>query len=254
MSLRHRFHSSRLSALLQQWSAAQEGSVTVDVAQQLGQWLGTVDAVRLSRALHSIETPLNPHRGGSPLRSDEVEALRQHVDAMRAELEALIAAKPAPPRAPRARADSTLQPPADPQAEALFAAHAPRYLALQKQLEARVGALRLDVRAQLARGELALRQLVALDAVMEQTFGPREQRLCALLPGHLERRFVHWHAWHQARLAAASQDDDPSRWREPGGWLAAFERDMQALLQAEMMLRLEPVMGLLEAAGDGNEK
>ena len=55
-------------------------------------------------------------------------------------------------------------------------------------------------------------------------------------------------------LAASGGVDDPARWKQPGGWLHAFERDLQALLQAEIDVRLQPVMGLLEAAQHKNKE
>ena len=39
---------------------------------------------------------------------------------------------------------------------------------------------------------------------------------------------------------------------QPGGWLFAFEQDVRALWQAEVQVRLQPIMGLLEAARNEN--
>ena len=49
-------------------------------------------------------------------------------------------------------------------------------------------------------------------------------------------------------LQTTGRADDPQRWRQSGGWLWAFEQDLQALLLAEMQARLQPIYGLLEAA------
>ena len=83
---------------------------------------------------------------------------------------------------------------------------------------------------------------------MEQMLAAREQKLWASLPGHLERRMAHRRTRYQQQLEAAGQDDDPQRWRAPGGWLHGFEQDLRALLQAELEVRLQPLEGLLEAA------
>lgn len=221
-----------------------------DVAEQLGQGLSTVEAVTLSRSLHAIESFAQdaPAPGGGP----DVLALEQAVQRAKAELTELASAKPVPPKPVRERADNTRAQAPDPQAEAEFGFHAPRYLGLQKQLDARLLALRAQVRQGLAQGSCALRQLAALDAVMEQLTSLREQRLWASLPAHLDRRLVQLRTAHQQRLQALAQADDPQRWREPGGWLHAFERDMQALLLAEMHVRLQPITGLLEAARNEN--
>ena len=253
MNLHHQLHRSRLVALLQQWARAElragppplsRQPPPPDVAEQLGQWLGTVDAVQLSRALHAIETLPQ----GARAAALDVQALDRLVHKARADLSALLTAQAAPPRPLRARADNTPVEQPDPQADADFAAHGPRYLDLQKQMDTRLLALRAQLRHALTQGAPALRQLAALDAVMEQMLCVREQRLWATLPGHLERRLGHRHREHQHMLQAAGQADAPLRWRQPGGWLWAFEQDMQALLLAEMQLRLQPITGLLEAA------
>ena len=136
----------------------------------------------------------------------------------------------------------------DLRAQADFSFHAPRYLDAQKHMEASLGALRARVRHALAQGSTRLRQLAALDAVMEQLMAAREQRLWASLPAHLDRRLAHLRQAHQQQLAALQDEDEPAKWRWPGGWLDAFEQDLQALLLAEMHVRLEPILGLLQAA------
>lgn len=261
MYLRHPFSNSRLVVLLQQWVREEEERaspqpmqpVPPDVPEQLSQWLGTVDAVKLSRALHAIETlpsaagPAEGHGSCMDLR-----ALDRLFEQTKADMNALVTARLAPPKPLRARADNTPVQAPDLHVEADFAAHGPRYLDLQKQMDARLLALRVQVRHALAGGSRALQQLVALDAVMEQMLGVREQRLWACLPRYLERRLFHRHHKHLQALQDSGGDDEPLRWRQPGGWLWAFERDLQALLLAEMQVRLLPMTGLLEAAH--NEK
>lgn len=254
MYLHHRLNSSRLVVLLQQW-AREDGAQAAqapqqDVAQVLSQWLGTVDAVQLSRALHAIESLPGAGDGAAaaPGPALGMAALDRFVQKAQADLTTLLTARAAAPKPLRARADNTPVEMPDPQADADFAAHGPRYLELQRQMDTRLLALRAQARHAIAKGSPALRQLAALDAVMEQMLGAREQRLWASLPGHLERRLAHRHQTHQQALQASGQADEPPRWRQPGGWLWAFEQDMQALLLAEMQVRLLPITGLLEAA------
>ncbi len=264
MYLHHRLNSSRLVVLLQQWTRAEcarsgaslgASASAPDVAQELSQWLGTVESVQLSRALHAIEA--SPAAQGTAIATAaspalDLAALQGLVDKAAADLTALFTAAAQPPRPARARADNTPIDAPDPWLAADFAAHGPRYLELQKQIDTRLMALRLQVRRRVAKGSRALRQLAALDAVVEQMQSAREQRLWSTLPMHLERRFTHLQAMHQQSLLATGQVDDPTRWRKPGGWLWTFERDLQTLLVAEMQVRLQPVMGLLDAAR--NEK
>jgi len=249
----HRLNSSRLVVLLQQW-AREDGERTAqspqqDVAEPLSQWLGTVDAVKLSRALHAIESlPQAAEAAGLQGADLDVPALDRQVQKTRADLTTLMTAGVAAPKPLRARADNTPVELPDPQADANFAAHGPRYLDLQKQMDTRLLALRTQVRHALAKGPMALQQLAALDGVMEQMLGAREQRLWTSLPGYLERRLAHLQHKHQQALQTSGRADEPLRWRQPGGWLWAFEQDLQALLLAEMQVRLQPITGLLEAA------
>ena len=252
MYLHHRLNSSRLVVLLAQWTQAQGGHARQDVAEQLGQWLSVVGAVELNGSLRSIESySAQPLPAQEPSAVD-TQALEDLFQKTKAELTRLATAPAKPAKPMRGRADNTPVDEPDPQVQADFAAHGPRYLELQKQLDARLGALRTQMRRGLLKGSATLRQLAALDGVMEQMLGAREQRLWASLPGHLERRFVHLRKAHQAQLSASGHADEPLRWRQPGGWLAAFEQDLQALLLAETQVRLQPIMGLLEAAHNEN--
>ncbi len=219
-----------------------------DVAEQMAQWLSTVDAVKLSRALHAIEAL--PCEAGSLANKQGVDlpALDRLFEKTRADLYALVTAKVLAAKPLRARADNTPVQAPDPLVEADYAAHGPRYVDLQKQIDTRLMALRAQVRHALAQGSCGLRQLAALDAVMEQMLGAREQRLWASLTGHLERRLAHRHQKHLEALENCGVADEPQRWAQPGGWLWAFEQDLQALLIAELQVRLLPITGLLDAA------
>lgn len=98
---------------------------------------------------------------------------------------------------------------------------------LQQAMEAAVGPLRAQARAALqaqAAQHPGLATLAALDATLAAALAPREQAQLALLPVLLEKHFT--------RHGAAN---------------GAFRHDMQRLLQAELELRLQPALGLLDA-------
>ena len=135
------------------------------------------------------------------------------------------------------------------EAEADYAPHHRRYLDQQRQMELKIEALRGHVRHNMSRVSTPLRQLAALDAAMEQMLVAREQKLLSALPAFLERRFEQLRQAHQQTLADAGAEDNPALWRQPNGWLAIFGRDLQALLLAELTVRMEPVTGLMEAMG-----
>jgi hypothetical protein len=52
---------------------------------------------------------------------------------------------------------------------------------------------------------------------------------------------------HQQMLVDTQQTDNPAGWTQAGAWLARFCNDMQMLLLAELELRLQPTVGLIEA-------
>lgn len=248
MYLHHRFNTPSLLVLLQQWTGVEhKGDPQQDVAQQLSPWLRAVDAIQFSRALHAIESmPCETER---PVPAVDTRALDAVFQAAKADVMGLITANFAPAKAMRGRAHQIPIDDSYPHAPEDFAAHMQRYLGLQKQMDVKLAALRAQMRQWLSKSTFALRQLAVLDGVMEQMLGAREQRLWASLPGYLERRLMHR---YQLALKATGQADEPLRARQPGGWLWAFEQDLQALLLAEMQVRLQPIMGLLEAAH--NEK
>ena len=102
---------------------------------------------------------------------------------------------------------------------------------LQQAMEAAVGALRAQARAVLQRRAAThpeLATLAALDAALAAMLAPREQAQLALMPVLLEKHFMR---------PETRQD------RAPG----AFKDDMRRLLHAELELRLQPALGLLEA-------
>ena len=251
MQLHHRLTRSRLVLLLQHWQPATGEQARPDVPERLGQWLSAVGAIRLNGALHSIES--YSAQALSPGGAVDVRAMEDALVRVQAELTGLIAPRtqsaPVPARGRGGKAAASV---IDPLAEADFATHCQRYLGLQKQMETRLGTVREQMRQWLAQGSPTLRKLAALDAVMEQMLAVREQKLWAQLPGCLEGRLVHWRGLHGQRLEASGQQDDPQQWRQPGGWLDAFEQDVRALWMAEMQVRLQPIMGLLEAARNEN--
>lgn len=235
MNVLHRLNRSRLVLLLQQWGQGADGPVSAaqpDVAQQLSQWLGPLDADRLNAALRAIESYPTQPAGTQPSvkpgavppgQPVDVDALARAVQAVQAELTALVAATVVE------GLDGT-DPPAD---QALLNQ---RYLGVQKALSSRLGALRAQVRQQLGRGAPNLRRLAALDGVMEQMLAAREQRLWAGVPAHLAARVT---ACSGGADAANAPEHDPVH-------------DLRTLLQAELQLRLQPIWGLLEAAQQPN--
>lgn len=132
------------------------------------------------------------------------------------------------------------------------------YAAHQRDMESSIGLLRTRLRRALAdaasgsSGSPALARLAVLDEVMERALGERERSLLASVPQLLAKRFARLRQAHRQALAdqPLANDppaDDPAQWMQPGGWLATFCREQQAVLLAELEVRLQPAAGLVDA-------
>jgi hypothetical protein len=121
------------------------------------------------------------------------------------------------------------------------------YVAQQRDMEARVGPLRALLREALAQAAPAQRQLAALDAAFDGILAGREARLLASLPLLLKQRFTHLQQAHAAQAGRVPSDDRAATGLPPGNWLSRFGRELQTVLLAELDLRLQPALGLLEA-------
>lgn len=199
------------------------------MAARLGQWVGAFEAIGLHAAHRDIQAmaAARPSRALRPAPG----SLAANFAQVRQGLARAIAQDAARPN------------------EFSYAPYKRRHLELQRQMEQAVGALRAQVRGVLAQSTLALRQLAVLDAALDKVVSRRE---ATLLPYHvalLERRFQQLQQAHQQTVQASGPPDEPATWRRPGGWLHFFETDWHQALLAELDLRLQPVAGLIEAAG-----
>lgn len=244
-------HRPPIAALLQQWGEPGAGhhappDTATHRALQWSQWLGTVGAIRLSRTLHAIDALSADAQGQSAMPA--VHALNAVFESTQAEVMALICAPAVPPKPMRARADNTPVMGTNTESDADFSVQGARFIEAQKQMQTKLGALRVRLRNALTQGPRALRQLAALDAAMDALLSEREQRLWAMTPNQLEKRLAHWHHQHQQTLQPADPLGPRPHRHPPAGWLRRFEQEAQALLTAEMQARLQPIMGLLAAA------
>lgn len=266
-------NSSRLRRLLGDAAGLGADLPSQDLAQGLGQWLGAYDAMTLHGALQAVQAMAEApavqasEPAGLPAWDAEFQRLRKGLtkaitagDAHAAAAGGWRGASRGGPQPLRALAPDG-GPAAAPQAPlvAPSAAGAPapdygafhkRYVDLQRQMEGRVGPFRAQLRQAMARTSTRLQQLAALDAVLEQTLGPREQRLLGAVPVFLERRFEQLRpAPAAAERAAALASDAPAPPADDAGWRLRFEHEFQQVLLAELTARLQPVVGMMEAFG-----
>lgn len=208
--MRSHFNRSALVRQLAGWLPAPPDAPRQDIAERLGGWLNVADAIALHsahQALPSTAVRRAAARKGAP-------DLQADLDRLRA---TLTQAFNKAPQTPTVATDTE------------FAPHHQRYLDQQRRMEMAIDALRGHVRQTLAAASPRLAQLAALDATLEPMFGAREQRLLAGVPAFLK---AHLAQLHQA---------------QPEEWPPLFEQAFQQTLLAELDLRLQPVLGMIEA-------
>lgn len=209
------FHQPALVRLLADWAPADSAAPGGDLAERLGHWLNVADAITLRSALQAVPAVASARAARAPGAAPDLAAELQR---QRSTLSASLSANDEPP-------------------EPEFALHHQRYLMGQRRMEMAIDALREHVRQTLARTSPRLAQLAALDAVLDQMLGGREQHLLASVPVFLKQRFE-----QRRREQAADAPDAPA-----DAWLQAFAQDCRAAALAELDLRLQPVTGLVEA-------
>lgn len=245
---RTNLNSSRLIRLLADLAVADVATPPQDFAERLGEWFDVGDAITLSAAFNCSVGGLAPGRSGEP--AGVSAALQAELARLQFALGESITTDGVFKSGKVRIKLPTPVPGATPEAAADFAPWHRYYQAHQRDLDSNIGLLRTNVRAALSNHSPALRQIAELDAAFVKVLSDRERSLLSMVPALLEKRFGQLRQAHLAARAAMSDPsaaDDPSPWMQPGGWLAAYCRDQQRVLLAELDLRLQPVIGLIEA-------
>lgn len=246
---RAHFNSSRLTRFLTENAMLDALQTREDVGQQLGDWLNFRQAI----ALHGV---LNPEQAMAPAAPAHqrraalmsADALRRHVDKVRAQLEQSIM-QGAPTGSGLARIDMpppTLEEPVE--AKIAYAPYRRFHAAHQRQMETSLHTLRSQVRGQLEKSEGPLQQLAQLDAAFETILSEREAVLLGKVAKLLEKRFaqaVKQHLRQQGETQVVGEHEDPAV--NAASWLMPFRQSLRTALLAELDMRLQPTLGLLEA-------
>lgn len=221
-----------------------------DLGERLGQWLGFTDALALFSTLNSqtgavLAARPGTHPTAKPLQ-EQLARVRQSLS------ESVLNDGVFSPQTPRIRFPAPL-PQATVKSALDFSPYHRYYLAHQRDMGAAIGTLRTTVRSAVAKCSPSHQGLAELDAVFENALAERVRDLLATIPILLARRFTQRYEEHRAILGEAA-NDDPGTWAQPGSWLEAFCRDTQAVLLAELDLRLKPVVGLIASLGEAGHQ
>ena len=256
------FNSSTFVRLLSELAEADVEVSRQPFAERLGLWLDWTAAIPLAAALHASApapaiasdaawAPPKPCAAGAAA-ADAMARVRAEV-AQAITTDTVLTA-----RATASASDNRQAMPAAGVATDLgsnFLPYRRCYQAHQRLMQARIAALRAQVREALAGRSAALGTLAALDGVLDQALAARERSLLATVPSLLEARFARLQRAHlaaQARLPGFdSAAPGPAQPAQPDAWLALACKDMQNVLMAEMDIRLQPVVGLVDALCNG---
>jgi len=237
-------NSARLVRVLAGLAVADGAESKLSFAERLGQWLDFNDAMSLFSALNEGAAGAS---GTAKGRTDD--ALLAEFERVRRTLtESIMTDGVLNPGRARIKLP-TPAPNASAENAADFSPYHRYCLAHQRDMGAAIAPLRGAARAALAAQSPDLRQLATLDAVLEQALANRERNLLATVPLLLAKRFGNLYKAHRAAWEGPPEADDPAAWMQPGGWLAGYCSEMQAVLLAELDVRLQPVAGLIEALG-----
>lgn len=246
---RTNFHSSKLVRCLADLAIVDAVDPGNAFAEQLGQWIHFADAITLS-AVHNDSIAGLPKIQPKIKHEEQVVALAAagvEFDRIQAVLVNSII-KSCSPNSGKTHIklpEPILELPMD--VAAAYAPYRRFYEAHQRDMELSIQPLRVNAREAVAKASPKLKKLADLDATLEKILRDRESKLLSKVPVLLRKRFEQLLKEHQQKLIDTQPADNPAGWTQAGGWLARFCNDMQMLLLAEVELRLQPTMGLIEA-------
>lgn len=213
------FNSSRLVRFLAELAIVDVAESKQAFAERLGQWLDFADAIAL-HAVHDSASAMATRTGGAEAHMLAAPtALADEFAAARTAWANSLTASCS------AQADKWPSPDADVETAAAYEPYRRFYAARQGEMEVAIRPWRNKARQALAQRGGKLGQLAALDGAFDRVFGARERQLLASVPALLGKRF--------ALLA--------------GGGIADFGKELTMVLLAELDLRLQPTVGLIEA-------
>lgn len=278
------FNSSKLVRLLADLTPAELPDSKQSLVERLGLWLGWADAIALSSVVAGSLARAPDGPDGQPFQGDgAAEALAR----LRTTLALAITTDPTLSPGDLKRKVNATRIEAAMVDGSDFAPLRRRYLAHQRAMEAAIGPVRGRIRASLQQLSPEVARLASLDAVLEQALAERENHLLASVPARLEKRFAALRKAHAAAQAPAPElapaasmapasDPTPApvpaalpaplpapmpvpehaistaapaamAQPAPPAWFAGFRLDLQAVLLAELAVRLQPLEGLVEA-------
>lgn len=218
--------SSRLVQFLTELALSQVKISHKNFAEELGQLIDLSDSFALSESLRSLNrTPFTKAElDTQALKADFLQQQSDMVEnlirSFTPEIGALALHLPKPEGDKEVSDDKMLE------------AYKRFYALQQSDMDYKIIKLRGEMRLAIKTYSESLAQLVALDTALSDTLTVHSRRLFTLMPRLLAQRY------------AQLRDEAGYEWRKQ------FYKEMQSLLLAELDVRLQPVLGLIEALDD----
>jgi hypothetical protein len=121
------------------------------------------------------------------------------------------------------------------------------YTNRQSGIDIKVQHLRSEIRELISGFSPALAQLARIDKALFTSLSDASSETFAVIPKFLEKHFIHLFHAHRPGLPENPGVKDLEQWMKPGGWIFVFCSAMQELLLAELEVRLQPVVGMIES-------
>jgi hypothetical protein len=121
------------------------------------------------------------------------------------------------------------------------------YMSRQKGLDIKVQHLRAEIRDSISGLSPVLAQLSRMDKALSESLSESSRETFAVVPKLLEKRFSQLFDIHRPELPKNPEVTDLEPWMKPGGWISAFCMEMRELLLAELEIRLQPVVGMIDS-------
>jgi hypothetical protein len=228
------FHSSLLIRTLVDLAVLEPATPAPNLPEKLSTWISFTDAITLSGMQKDCAAPTT-----SAMNATNDFAVAQEFSLARRALEQSISRYATPSDNKLRFVLPTPQTGMTVEEASIYTPYRRYHQNYQRHLEQSARSMRSRVRNGMANVSPRLRQLAMIDATYENILQEREASLLAGLPTLFERRF--------RQLCKAHEHESPELWTKPGAWLTQFFSDLHAVLLAELDLRLQPTVGLLEA-------
>lgn len=238
-------NGSRLIRLLSEWTVADNKYSFEGFGARFGQLFALKDSLKLAEMHGELKSVDFDHR------DIDKQDIQEHFLSARKEIVAAISSRfVAQSEQTRARVQfPSLRDNATKEQLSVFEVYQGFYINLQRQIDRDVQHLQSYMRDVAAGYSLRLAQLVEMDTTLAKSLANKSREMFALIPQLLARRFEYLLQNHHQALFN-SDHDDIAQWTAVDGWLDRFRLDTYELLLAELDVRLQPVIGLLEAINE----